>query len=161
MLARPRDRRGYPITFVTLVDKDGVPDFRTVDQERLAKCIRNRLCGMCGERLGKHIHFVGGPLCVENGLFIDPPMHRECAVYALKTCPHLASSKGRFAPVGNGHGLHVIEIASDEKAPWFALMHTTGYGLVQHISGTMLIKAARPWISVERWRDGEPMEAGA
>lgn len=89
MARRPRDPRGLPIPYSQFIDQDGKPDFRVLDDQRVARCLRYRLCGLCGQQLGKHIFFVGGPLCVDNGLFHDPPMHRECAEFALRACAHL------------------------------------------------------------------------
>ena len=155
---RPRDERGYVIPFVTYVHPEtGLPDFRVLCLDRLGRCLPRRLCGMCGQPLGKHIFFIGGPLCVSNGYFYDPPMHRECALYALQACPHLARAKGRLSPpsVVTPAGVKIIvgDIAPD-KAAWFGLMHTTDYSYAPDSKGMMLIKAQLPWLEVERWRDG-------
>jgi hypothetical protein len=162
---RPRDKRGYVIPYNQFIDANGEPDFRTIDGPRQKRALRLRLCAMCGEQMGKHIFFVGGPLCVEHGDFYDGPMHKECAIYALQTCPHLARSKGKYAepgprgPLGEGYKLVIGEIATEEKVEWFALMHGTKYDFGRTETGMLVIRAKLPWIEVERWRDGAPMEA--
>jgi hypothetical protein len=49
-----RDRRGYPIFFAIVQPEDngGEPDFAVLDPERVARCVRDRLCGICGGPLG-------------------------------------------------------------------------------------------------------------
>jgi hypothetical protein len=163
LLARPRDAHGFPITYVTLLDNDGKPDFRIVDEAKLAHCLRARLCGVCGQLLGRHLFFIGGPLCVASRLFLDPPMHRECAIFALQACPHLANAKSRFSTRGLPEGEFTVTasaIASDEKCEWFALMHTGSYtfGRTSSTDPKLMIKAGE-WFSVEKWRDGAPMQS--
>jgi hypothetical protein len=158
MKHRPVDAHGYPIPFVQLIGPDGLPDFRVIDMALLQRCLARRLCGLCGEPMGRNIFFVGGPLCVPNGLFCDPPMHKDCAEFALRTCPHLANAKSRFsrAPLPAGEGLVVVEasLASDEKCEWFALMHTTEFTLAHGADRSIYIRAKLPWLDVERWANG-------
>jgi hypothetical protein len=69
MLHRPRDARGFAIPYTQFIRADGVPDFRILDDEKTARCLRLRLCGLCGQQMGRHLFFVGGPACVDNGYF--------------------------------------------------------------------------------------------
>jgi hypothetical protein len=159
--SRPRDARGFVIPWTQFIRKDGTPDFRVLDHERVGRALRIRLCSMCRGSMGRHIFFIGGPLCVANGYFYDPPMHRECALYALQTCPHLARAKGRYvepATVAQAIGAEARLIVGDmapEKAEWFGLMHTTDYTFGRDAKGMLIIKAKLPWLDVERWRSGE------
>lgn len=162
MHRRPRDERGYVIPYNQFLDANGVPDFRTIDMERQQRALRLRLCAMCGEQMGKHIFFVGGPLCVEHGYFYDGPMHKDCAIYALKSCPHLARAKGKYAePTARGDmtGFKLIvgEMKTD-KSEWFGLMHATKYSFGRTETGMIMIKAKLPWRGVQRWRDGALMD---
>jgi hypothetical protein len=86
-IARLRHVGGYPVPWMMIFN--GVPDFRTLDSEKVIRAARQRLCGICGERLGKHIVFVGGKNSCKAGHFVDPPFHRECAEHAFKICPYL------------------------------------------------------------------------
>lgn len=112
MNSRPVDARGFPIPFGQYVDpKTGVPDFRVMDHDIVLRCLRNRWCALCGNPLGSHIHFIGGPACVKNGYFFDPAMHKECAEFAMQACPHLSRAKGRYneaASYPEADGLHVV-----------------------------------------------------
>lgn len=158
---RPRDPRGYVIPYNQFIDANGEPDFRVIDGERQKRALRLRLCGMCGEQMGKHIFFVGGWRCVEHGHFYDGPMHRACAVYALQTCPHLARSKGQYSEPGPRGPLGDYKLVVGEmdtvKAEWFGLMHGKKYDFGLTETGMLVIRAKLPWVAVERWRDGSPM----
>ena len=129
------------------------------------ECLRHRRCGLCGVSMGRHVFFVGGPLCVENGIFLDPPMHRECAQFSLRICAHLNRTKGRYneapLPSETGTTFGVGAMASAEKAEWFALMHATAYTFGRGRDRMLYIRAALPWIEVERWRDGAPITDSA
>jgi hypothetical protein len=157
LLGPPRDDRGFVIPYTTFVDNCGRPDFRIIDHTRVSVCLTQRRCGACGEPMGKHLHFIGGPPCVENGIFYDPPIHKECAEFAIQMCPHLARSKGRYAPTPTapeGATLAVPPTVVEEKAEWFALMHTTDYTFGMSRDNMVVIRAKMPWLDVTRWRDG-------
>jgi hypothetical protein len=154
---RPLDARGFVIPFTQFIKPDGTPDFRVMDDDRTSKALRRRLCSLCGEPMRKDVWFIGGPKCVAYGYFYDPPMHRECALYALQTCPHLARAKGKYAPVPDrieGAALVIQGEMDDQKAEWFGLMRSTGYTSSRTDTGMLLIKAHMPWLSVEHWREG-------
>ena len=95
-----RNTKGYPLSFVTEVDENGVEDPCSIDDDRVRFCYRHRLCGICGEPLapGKLMCFIGMIDSVQKALFYDPAMHPECAQYATTVCPVLANQ--RWKPVG-------------------------------------------------------------
>ena len=67
-----RDERGYPVPkFVEWID--GKPDFRCVDGRWLTKTVQQKLCWLCGEKFGRHIAFVIGPMCAINFALFRPP----------------------------------------------------------------------------------------
>ena len=85
-----RDPRGYPIPWFVHRPADGPIDFRVMDPVRFQRAIREHRCWVCGDRLGKYIAFVGGPLSAAQRLYADPPMHVDCAEFSAKVCPFLA-----------------------------------------------------------------------
>jgi hypothetical protein len=93
----PRDARGYPIPFAQFRAPDGTPDFRVIDQQRVQRCIKDRLCGICGEVLNYWIVFIGGPACKASHLYADPPMHPGCAAFAAIACPFVAGTHTRYS----------------------------------------------------------------
>jgi hypothetical protein len=87
---------GMPVPFfVTWFD--GVPDFRVPDTEKVAECLKFRLCGICGRKLGEHMYFIGGPLSKANKLFNDPPMHKACAEFSSRVCPYLTGKRQGYS----------------------------------------------------------------
>lgn len=130
---RPRDDRGFPITFVTLITSDGRPDFTTIDGQKILRCIQEGLCGMCGMDLDLDPHgdagnttsaFIGGPLSIENRNFLDPPMHEWCASYAMQVCPHIAIDTSRYSKpkLDDGEGRELYQGVADERPERFGML---------------------------------------
>src|SRR5580692_7475343 len=88
MTALPIDERGYPVPwFVDWID--GKPEFRAMDPRKFVRAIKEKLCWVCGQRLGVNVCFVAGPMCGINRTSSEPPSHRECAVWSAQNCPFL------------------------------------------------------------------------
>ncbi|CAB4728904.1 MAG: hypothetical protein F2667_12845 [Actinobacteria bacterium] len=51
--------------------------------KRVTQCALSRVCGGCGEPLGRPIAFVGTPLERDRNAFHFPPMHAGCAADLL------------------------------------------------------------------------------
>lgn len=101
---RPRDSRGFVVPYTALSLNEGW-DFTTLDPRKVQTCVEMGLCGLCGTYLGDEdevVTFVGGPLSVTNRNFLDPPMHEQCALYALNVCPFLAMPTARYSKAGEG-----------------------------------------------------------
>lgn len=92
---RPLDARGYPIPWNVLRGVNDAPIFTVNDDRRHYQALRQGLCPICGERLGQWKWFIGGPRSAfdPHGWYQDLPAHRDCALYALVTCPYLAAPK--------------------------------------------------------------------
>ena len=150
-----KDERGYPIPH-TVHWIDGKPDFRVIDPDKWIEAARECLCGICGKKIESKIAFVGGPRSIENRLFVDLGMHKECAEYALQVCPFMAAPKfGYLECKGLKKGeLAVISAASNTRPTKFGLGLTSGYGVGRLVSGDIVIQAT-PFESVEWWVNGE------
>jgi len=155
--ARPRDTRGFPITFVTLIQSDGRPDFTTIDGEKILRCVEEGLCGVCGEDLpelyesGRQLAFIGGPLSCGNQNFLDPPMHVECAEYAMQVCPHIVIDTSRYSKPKEGEGRELYQGVHPDRPDKFGLYVTDGYS-VANLGGQPIFLANDP-IEV-RWQTG-------
>jgi hypothetical protein len=87
------DKRGYPVPFFVPWN-NGEPDFRYMDAQRLYMIIDNKLCHICGKKLHKdYCYFISGPIGYQNRISSDAGMHRICAEFSLKACPHLYLQK--------------------------------------------------------------------
>jgi hypothetical protein len=92
MAGRPIDHRGFPVPwFVTAKDDRGLWEFRAVEAARLAEAINRRVCWICGQPLGRAVAFAIGPMCTINRISAEPPQHLECAVFAARACPFMAT----------------------------------------------------------------------
>lgn len=152
MRALPLDPRGYPIPWVAAVGEDGKHDFRVLDVTKVGTCLRECRCSICGGRINGLMAFVGGPLSIANRLFNDPPMHQECAVYALQVCPYLAAPSFAYArKLPSMEGVHVEEIPGmmGERPEVFGLGLSSGLGLAVVGGGTYIRPAA--WESTVLW----------
>lgn len=158
LAARPKDHRGYPIPWNVQLDAAGRPDFRVIDQRKVAQAVRNRVCGLCGEPLGRHLAFIGGPLSHQSRFFTDPPMHKDCAQYALRVCPWLAAPNMRYAEqlpqlAGVTTVVHT-QMISDQRPERFFVATTRDYRLVRMPDGAVVLQA-EPWEWSEWWRHGQ------
>jgi hypothetical protein len=79
-----RDVRGFPITFTTLIQSDGRPDFTTIDGEKIMRCIEEGLCGMCGTKLR------WSSLAGRGAVQLEPSWIQPCIWSARSTPPECA-----------------------------------------------------------------------
>ena len=86
----PRDRRSYPVPVVAGVNADGSPNLGQLASWTATRCHRQRRCSTCGEKLAPGERTF---ICDPDDTCVEPPMHEECAHYALRVCPHLAGPK--------------------------------------------------------------------
>ena len=91
----PLDPRGYPIPWF-VAEVEGKRDFRVADGAKRVRAVRERLCWLCGEKLGVHMAFVIGPMCAVNRNTSEPGCHLECAEFAAKACPFLTLPDAKY-----------------------------------------------------------------
>lgn len=85
-----RINRGYPVPWFVADLPDGTPEFRAMSGDKWMSAVRQRLCWVCGQKLGSYLSFVLGPMCGINRTTSEPPCHHECAVWSSKNCPFMA-----------------------------------------------------------------------
>src|SRR5262245_40664645 len=91
----PRDHRGFPIPWFVATLPDGTRDFRVADGHKANLAVKNSLCWVCGERLGRYLVFPIGPMCVVNRTTAEPPCHQGCAEFSAMACPFLTRPRMR------------------------------------------------------------------
>jgi hypothetical protein len=85
LASRPPDpARGLPVPFAN-EDDAGRADHATVVKKRAIRCALSRICGICGTSLTWPVAFIGTSGEVDDGLFLYPPLHPECAAQAVAT----------------------------------------------------------------------------
>lgn len=81
---RPRDElTGLPIPFIALVNDEGEVQENGVDIHQWFYCVNGKRCSFCGKPHEYWIFFIGDEKNEATRLFPNPPMHRECAEFAL------------------------------------------------------------------------------
>jgi hypothetical protein len=167
MRSLPRDTRGFPIPAMVQYDDAGKPLFPVIDMEKWGKLARDRGCGICGKAMHRGYWFVGGPKAIENRIFTDLPMHRECAVFSLKVCPYLALPRFRYilrdVTLPDGKVVNVNNDVSTQRPERFGLALTPHYRMALLASdvnpnGSPVLQAA-PFDSVEWWSTGALLSA--
>jgi len=141
--------RGYVVTYVTFVGRDGVPDFKVIDEKKRRGCLQRGLCGLCGKPLDKVIVFIGGPKCVEQRLFLDPPMHKDCALYAAQVCPYLRDAEAEYSDAPARHlgkddtVIRDYEDINPQRPDRLAIYYCRSYDMIEG-NGTWIAKAGKP-----------------
>src|SRR5262245_46154058 len=170
--------RGYPVPWFCgwfdpagrqVQDGDGKPEFRAADPRKYARAVREHLCWVCGEVLGRRRAFVIGPMCTINRISAEPPNHWECAIFSMRACPFLTrpGMERRETDLPDGS-----PIAAGGMMGGQGLLHNPGV-MVLYIpmnyehrpdgSGGYLFHLGEP-LSVEWWTEGreaKPVEAAA
>jgi hypothetical protein len=86
--------RKLPVPFSAERGEGGRAVFTALDPEHKELIIRHRLCGVCGQPLGYWFVFLGDETSTEpGGFYVDPPMHEDCAVAAIKVCPFIQQER--------------------------------------------------------------------
>jgi hypothetical protein len=129
LAARPTDpRRRLPIPYVQLVNPGGTANFAAIDGPKALRAASTRDCGLCGQRMGRWVAFLGGPRNLEHGGYLDPPMHVSCAEDATRLCPHLARQKVPRRPDGGDPTIITppgfVEAKPDRWAMWITDSYT-------------------------------------
>jgi hypothetical protein len=86
----PVDERGYPCPWFIAWD-NGKPEFRAMDGQKFIRAVRDKLCWVCGEALGRWKTFTLGPMCGISRTTSEPPSHLECARWSCENCPFLSN----------------------------------------------------------------------
>lgn len=155
--------RDYPIPHGVMIDADGLPHFAMNDELRRRSMVKNGQCSICGTSLFRGRWFVGGVLSAfhEFGAFIDPPMHSECAKYALQVCPYLAAPRyakevGLAKAEKADFAGAMVYIADPTQIPGrptgdvFVALMATKYTILDNFN----TKPIPPYSVVEFWRHG-------
>ena len=148
----PVGANGYPIPwFVVWID--GQPEFRVADSAKYVLAVRQKLCWVCGEPLGAYLGFVLGPMCAVNRISAEPPSHRECAEFSLRSCPFLSKPqmvrRENDRPDGNCAGVMI------ESNPGVSLLWMTKSRTRISAPGGMLFQVGDP-TELRPYRFGRP-----
>jgi hypothetical protein len=167
----PRDPRGFPIFAMAFRDSTGRAHFTINDETERMRMIHEDCCSVCGKKLLRGRWFIGGEKSAfhPRGVYLDPPMHAECARYALRVCPYLASPSydklihGATMRDGSATLIDPTSIVSpstaDEVRPVLFVAVLARGQRTRMTEGGCVIKPSRPYIRVEYWQHGYELAA--
>lgn len=166
--ALQRDRRGYPVPFIVLRDKDGRARFTVNDSDRVLRCILEKRCAICGGRLDSVLWFVGGPSSAfhARGAYLDTALHHDCMTYAMRVCPYLAAPvySGRVDmgtlsadKVPDNVQLIVDQTMIPERPSPFVCVAARTYSVRRH-GHTFVVRPERPHLALEFWEHGKQLD---
>lgn len=146
---------GWPVPWFVYQEGDA-PDFRVIDRAKFARALKEDLCFVCGEKMGKWKAFGLGTMCTITRTISEPPSHRSCVEWSIKYCPFLANPQ-------------MVRRTSDlpadyEDAAGFGLKRNPGvmaiwmtreYETWRPPTGGILLTVGEP-AEVTWWREGRP-----
>lgn len=158
MAELPVDKRGYPCPwFIDWIDDE--PEFRAMSAAKWIQAVKEKLCWVCGKRLGAYLTFVLGPMCGITGTTSEPPCHRECARWSAINCPFLARphmDRRQNEQFMAEHGAKSMGGVGIKRNPGVALLWITrDYEVWSPAKGERLIRIGEA-IEVEWWAEGRP-----
>lgn len=154
--ALPIDERGYPIPFF-VASINGKPDFRIADSAKWERCIKERLCWTCGQKLGRFYGFPIGPMCSITRTTLEPPSHKECAEWSVRGCPFLSKPKmhRREDEISKLGEQNVPGEMIKRNPGVIAVWTTLSYKIFSDGRGGRLIEVGNPE-TVSWWSEGRP-----
>lgn len=152
----PVDERGYPVPYF-VAWLDGKPEFRMADPVKLRDALKFGKCWVCGEKVGKHMAFVIGPMCAINKITTEPPSHVECALWSVRGCPFLSKPKmvRREDELTEACKDNVAGIMSERNPGVSIVWVTHRYSFIRDDRGKPLIQLGPP-VDISAWREGRP-----
>lgn len=159
-----RDKRGYPIPVSVYRDSAGRPHFTISNEQVRQRVITEDCCPICGGKLTRGRWFVGGPQSAFHvrGAYIDPPMHNECAHYALKVCPYLAAQsyarriEDKTLAPGETPPMLIDPTMDPQRPDYFVAVMAVKQDLIclGNTDFVQYIKPRRPYSRIEFWKHG-------
>lgn len=148
-----RDKRGYPIPFFVTY-KNGEPQFQIVSVEKVITCVDKKICPICGKKLYKDgSYVVSGPMGLHNRITSDAPMHRVCAEFSIKACPHLYYEKAKRRAINEETAATLLpndHMAQEKPDELFLAKVSNKFSLMPTPSNAVVIKYTL--ISWQRYR---------
>jgi len=151
--ALPKDPRGLPIFYSIrppIYTPGQVVDFRVLNVDNSRRAMLEHRCGVCGQPI-KDFWFIGGPMCLANRIFGDPPMHLACARYAMEVCPYLSRSTAEYnfkrAPTA---AALADPSAVLDRPPYMILLRTPGYQVLNRHPQTKQL-LPKPLVRINPW----------
>lgn len=137
-------QNGYPVPWFVAKVGDSY-DFRCVDSRKFAIAIKKQQCWICGQKLGSYLAFGVGSMCAVNRTVPEPPSHRDCMEWSIKSCPFLCQSQEYRRETNLPEGVSEPAGFAIKRNPGvIALWVTRSYRLFGDGNGGVLFKIGAP-----------------
>jgi hypothetical protein len=85
------------VPYISLV-QDGRAHLGGTRGIRVAKCIVDQLCQICGQKIeDRPTLFLCTQSMIDDGFTSEPPLHAVCGAYSAKACPMIAGRMATYA----------------------------------------------------------------
>jgi hypothetical protein len=151
----------FAIPYIVFRDENNIPHFKVNNNVKTEECISKELCSVCGEKLEDDKWLIGGRLSAfhERGCYVDIPVHKECGVYSLKTCPYMAYTQYTAKGMSEKEKAYLDSIGvftvnptiDNNRLQYFVFVKIKSYevrGFSRHIY------PEKPYLEIEFWKDG-------
>jgi hypothetical protein len=147
-----KDARGYPIPYISVINKDGTPDFKKNDDVKAIMVLAQRRCTICGKKLYKDIWMIGAAISVfrNMGAFIDSFVHEDCGRYSLQVCPFLSTTTYQLS----GKESEFKEGVSN-RSPFMVFIKITDFEITAGKYSYRYVFPTGPILCTEYWAEGE------
>lgn len=150
--ALPVDVRGFPVPWFVHWE-NGVPDFRVISPGKIPQAVIHRRCWTCGDKLGRFMTFVIGPMCAINRISGEPPSHLDCARYAATHCPFLTKPHMKRNEYKLPEDYQPLPGVSLRRNPGVSVLWITKDYKVLKVDGGHLFEVGDP-VSLEWYAEG-------
>jgi hypothetical protein len=166
MKSLPIDERGFVVPWF-VAWREGKPEFRAMDPIKFVRAINEKLCWVCGERLGVYVCFVAGPMCGINRTSSEPPSHQLCAQWSARNCPFLSNPRmvrREDELINNANLAEMAAGCAIARNPGVTMIWTTrSYEIFRDHKNKPLIQMGEPesvqWFACGREATREEVEA--
>ena len=87
---------GLVVPYTTLRHRGGKVALGLVDGDLADRCLRNRLCGVCGQPLPGRTVFLMRASDLVRKYSVEPGMCPPCAAYTRRACPMVSGFMGQY-----------------------------------------------------------------
>jgi hypothetical protein len=105
---------GLVVPYTTLRHRGGRAALGLVDGDRADRCLRDCLCGVCGQPLSGRMVFLMRASDLVRKYSVEPAMCPPCAAYARQACPMIAGFMRQYR---NGVNPLATRRCDDELCP--------------------------------------------
>jgi len=132
---------GLVVPYVTPQAADGRFLFGVLDPRRLAHCLTNYLCQVCGTRLERPLVLLMRRRDLPRRCVSEPALHPVCAAYTIRACPMVAGRMNHYRSTPASLGQHLAP-AADTAARlgqpaevWYAVWLDGYHTIIDQING--------------------------